>query len=91
VTVHTDAAVAHVLATHDVDAVVVGADAVLSDGRVVNKTGTRAAAIAAANEGGPCTPRPRPTRCGPTLPSGSRTATGMPCTTAALRSTRRST
>jgi translation initiation factor 2B subunit (eIF-2B alpha/beta/delta family) len=50
VTVHTDAAVAHVLATRDVDAVVVGADAVLADGSVVNKTGTRAAALAAARE-----------------------------------------
>ncbi|WP_135829238.1 NUDIX domain-containing protein [Halorussus halobius] len=50
VTLHTDAAVAHVLATEDVDAVVVGADAVLPDGRVVNKTGTRAAALAAARE-----------------------------------------
>ncbi|MFC4551390.1 MULTISPECIES: NUDIX domain-containing protein [Halorussus] len=53
VTIHTDAAVAHVLATEDVDAVVVGADAVLPDGRVVNKTGTRAAASAAAREGVP--------------------------------------
>jgi len=53
VTLHTDAAVAHVLATEDVDAVVVGADAVLPDGRVVNKTGTRAAALAAAREGVP--------------------------------------
>jgi translation initiation factor 2B subunit (eIF-2B alpha/beta/delta family) len=53
VTLHTDAAVAHVLATRDVDAVVVGADAVLADGSVVNKTGTRAAALAAAREGVP--------------------------------------
>jgi len=50
VTVLADAAVAHALATEDVDAVVVGADAVLPDGRVVNKTGTRAAALAAARE-----------------------------------------
>ncbi|USZ67063.1 NUDIX domain-containing protein [Halorussus salilacus] len=50
-TLHTDAAVAHVLATEDVDAVVVGADAVLPDGRVVNKTGTRGAALAAPREG----------------------------------------
>ena len=49
-TLHTDAAVAHVLATEDVDAVVVGADAVLPDGRVVNKTGTRGAALAANRE-----------------------------------------
>lgn len=53
VTLHTDAAVAHVLATEDVDAVVVGADAILPDGRVVNKTGTRAAALAADREGVP--------------------------------------
>jgi len=50
VTLHTDAAVAHVLATHQVDAVVVGADAVLADGSVVNKTGTRSAALAADRE-----------------------------------------
>ncbi|WP_132057999.1 NUDIX domain-containing protein [Halorussus amylolyticus] len=53
VTLHTDAAVAHVLATEAVDAVVVGTDAILPDGRVVNKTGTRAAALAAAREGVP--------------------------------------
>ena len=50
----TDAAVAHLLAVRDVDAVVVGADAVLPDGRVVNKIGTRAAALAADLEGVPC-------------------------------------
>lgn len=50
VTVHTDAAVAHVLGTEPVDAVVVGADTILPDGQAVNKTGTRAAAIAAAHE-----------------------------------------
>jgi len=53
ITVHTDAAIAHRLVTADVDAVLVGADAILPDGRVVNKTGTRAAAIAAAREGVP--------------------------------------
>jgi translation initiation factor 2B subunit (eIF-2B alpha/beta/delta family) len=51
VTLHTDAAMGHVLATEAVDAVVVGADAVLADGSVVNKTGTRLAALAAAREG----------------------------------------
>ncbi|MCU4927030.1 NUDIX domain-containing protein [Halobacteria archaeon AArc-dxtr1] len=51
VTLHTDAAVAHVLATESVDRVVVGADAIRSDGAVVNKAGTRALAIAAAREG----------------------------------------
>ena len=50
VVLHTDAAIAHVLATEEVDAVVVGSDAVLPDGRVVNKTGTRGAALAAARE-----------------------------------------
>ncbi|WP_267642084.1 NUDIX domain-containing protein [Haloarchaeobius amylolyticus] len=50
VTLVTDAGVAHTMATEDVDAVVVGADTVLPDGTVVNKTGTRAAALAAAHE-----------------------------------------
>ncbi|WP_247730503.1 NUDIX domain-containing protein [Halovivax limisalsi] len=53
VTLCTDAAVAHVLATESIDAVLAGADTILPDGRVVNKTGTRAAALAAANEGVP--------------------------------------
>ncbi|WP_121822876.1 initiation factor 2B [Halostella salina] len=53
VTLHTDAAAAHVLASADVDAVLVGADTVLPDGRVVNKVGTRAVALAAAREGVP--------------------------------------
>jgi translation initiation factor 2B subunit (eIF-2B alpha/beta/delta family) len=53
VTVHTDAAVAHVLAEESVDAVLVGADTVLPDGRVLNKTGTRTVAAAAAREGVP--------------------------------------
>ncbi|MFA9501984.1 NUDIX domain-containing protein [Natrinema sp. H-ect1] len=53
VTVHTDAAVAAVLAREDVDRVVVGADTVLPDGSVVNKTGTRTLAVAAAREGVP--------------------------------------
>jgi translation initiation factor 2B subunit (eIF-2B alpha/beta/delta family) len=48
VTLFVDAAVAHVLGTRDVDRVLVGADAVLPEGRVVNKVGTRTAAIAAA-------------------------------------------
>ncbi len=47
---HTDAAVADVLARRDVDLVLVGADAVGPDGTLVNKTGTRTAATAAANE-----------------------------------------
>lgn len=51
VVVFPDAAVAHALSVADVDAVLVGADTVLADGRVVNKVGTRAAALAAAHEG----------------------------------------
>ncbi|WP_254762298.1 NUDIX domain-containing protein [Natrinema marinum] len=53
VTVHTDAAAAHVLASEPIDRVVVGADTVLPDGSVVNKTGTRGLAIAADREGIP--------------------------------------
>ncbi|WP_121741845.1 NUDIX domain-containing protein [Natronorubrum halophilum] len=53
VAVHTDAAVAHVLSSEEVDQVVVGADTVLADGSVVNKTGTRTLALAAAREGIP--------------------------------------
>jgi translation initiation factor 2B subunit (eIF-2B alpha/beta/delta family)/8-oxo-dGTP pyrophosphatase MutT (NUDIX family) len=53
VTLFVDAAVGHVLATRDVDAVLVGADTVLRDGSVVNKAGTRTAAAAAAREGVP--------------------------------------
>lgn len=49
-TVHTDAAVGHVLAEESVDAVLVGADTLLPDGRVLNKTGTRTIAAAAARE-----------------------------------------
>lgn len=49
-----DAALAHAIATQDVDAVLVGADAVLPDGRLVNKVGTRGAALAAAREDVPC-------------------------------------
>lgn len=49
VTVHTDAAIAHRLATEPIDAVLVGADAVLPDARIVNKTGTRGLALAAAD------------------------------------------
>jgi translation initiation factor 2B subunit (eIF-2B alpha/beta/delta family) len=50
VTLHTDAATAHVLHEASVDIVLVGADTVLPDGSVVNKTGTRAAALAADRE-----------------------------------------
>ncbi|QSX00428.1 NUDIX domain-containing protein [Haloterrigena alkaliphila] len=55
VAVHTDAAAAHVLSSEDVDRVVVGADTVLPDGSVVNKTGTRALVLAATREGVPVT------------------------------------
>jgi len=50
VRVCADAAVAHVLAGGEVDCVLVGADTVLPDGRVVNKTGTRGMATAADRE-----------------------------------------
>jgi translation initiation factor 2B subunit (eIF-2B alpha/beta/delta family) len=50
VTLTTDTGFAHQLRTQDVDLFVVGADSVLADGRVVNKVGTRSAAIAAAHE-----------------------------------------
>jgi translation initiation factor 2B subunit (eIF-2B alpha/beta/delta family)/ADP-ribose pyrophosphatase YjhB (NUDIX family) len=53
VRVCTDAAVAGVLAGEEVDCVLVGADTVLPDGRVVNKTGTRGTAIAADRENVP--------------------------------------
>jgi translation initiation factor 2B subunit (eIF-2B alpha/beta/delta family) len=49
-TIAPDAAVAHALSTGDWDAVLVGADAILPDGAVVNKLGTRAFALAAARE-----------------------------------------
>jgi ribose 1,5-bisphosphate isomerase len=55
VTLHTDAAAAHLLVTEDVDRVVVGADTIRADGAVVNKTGTRGLAVAAAAEGVPVT------------------------------------
>ncbi|AFZ73464.1 NUDIX domain-containing protein [Natronobacterium gregoryi] len=55
VTVHTDAAVAHVLEREAVDRVLVGADTIRPDGAVVNKTGTRAAALAASHEAVPVT------------------------------------
>ena len=54
VTLTTDAALADRLAATGVEAVVVGADTVLADGRVLNKVGTRAAAAAAAAEGVDC-------------------------------------
>lgn len=45
-----DAASAHLLSVREFDCVVVGADAILPDGSVVNKVGTRATALAAARE-----------------------------------------
>ncbi len=53
VTLHTDAAIAHVLATEGIECVVVGADAILPNGDVANKTGTRSAALAGNHEGVP--------------------------------------
>lgn len=54
VTLTSDAALASQIADWRAEAVVVGADTVLADGRVLNKVGTRAAALAAAREGIPC-------------------------------------
>ena len=53
VTLCTDAAISAVIARAAVDAVIVGADAVLASGDVVNKTGTRSAALAAQHAGIP--------------------------------------
>lgn len=51
VTLTTDAALAHAVGEWGADAVLVGADAVRPDGSVVNKAGTRAAALAGTYEG----------------------------------------
>ena len=51
VTLTTDAAFAAELAAREVETLLVGADSVLADGRVLNKAGTRGAALAAAHEG----------------------------------------
>lgn len=48
-----DSAVAHMIASEGIDAVVVGADAVASDGSLVNKVGTHAALRLAADAGVP--------------------------------------
>ncbi|WP_338741092.1 NUDIX domain-containing protein [Haloplanus salilacus] len=53
VTLTTDTALPVELAEREVDAALVGADAVLADGSVVNKVGTRGLALAAAREGVP--------------------------------------
>ena len=53
VTVCTDAAIPPLLADGDIDLVLVGADTVRPSGAVVNKTGTRSAALAASREGIP--------------------------------------
>ncbi|MFC6874585.1 NUDIX domain-containing protein [Halobellus marinus] len=53
VTLTTEAALPSALATHEVDAVLVGADAVLPTGDVVNKTGTRVLVLAAREIGIP--------------------------------------
>ncbi|EMA50939.1 MULTISPECIES: NUDIX domain-containing protein [Halococcus] len=50
VTLAIDAAAAHLLCERVVDAVIVGADTVFSDGSVLNKVGTRAVAVAASHE-----------------------------------------
>ena len=51
VTLTSDAAFAHALAEWTADTLLVGADTILADGRVVNKAGTRSAAIAGSFEG----------------------------------------
>ncbi len=51
VAVGGDAAFGELLAAREVDALLVGADAVLPDGRVVNKVGTRGAVAVASAEG----------------------------------------
>ncbi|WP_311170599.1 NUDIX domain-containing protein [Halobellus ordinarius] len=53
VTLTTEAALPSALATHDVDAVLVGADSIAPTGDVVNKTGTRVLALAAREIGIP--------------------------------------
>ncbi len=77
VTLHTDAAVAHLLATEPIDCVLVGADTILADGRVLNKTGTRTAALAANYESIPVyvvAATDKITTRDPTLEFGSRSA-----------------
>jgi len=54
VTLTTDAAFGSELAEWDAGALLVGADRVLPDGRVVNKAGTRSAALSAAEAGIDC-------------------------------------
>lgn len=51
VTLTTDAGLAHALETWGADVLLVGADTVLADGRVADKVGTRAAAMATSFEG----------------------------------------
>ncbi len=47
VTVFPEAATAHLIANRDIDAVLVGADTILPDGHVINKTGTHMLAMLA--------------------------------------------
>ena len=77
VTVTTDAAFAGLVADRDVGAVLVGADAVLPDGTVINKAGTHGAAAVAAAAGADCYVvaasdkiRPRKTAAGTDGPGG---------------------
>lgn len=78
VTLHTDAAAAALLAREEIDRVVIGADTVLADGTVVNKTGTRSIALAAAHEDVPVTVTAASDKVTPretvTLESGAREA-----------------
>ncbi|MEF8814550.1 MAG: NUDIX domain-containing protein [Halovenus sp.] len=54
VTLTTDAAFPHELVVRDADLLLVGADSLLPDGRVVNKVGTRGGAAVAAAESPDC-------------------------------------
>jgi ribose 1,5-bisphosphate isomerase len=49
-----DAALGHVIAEHDPETVLLGADSVLADGTVLNKVGSRLAALAAADADADC-------------------------------------
>lgn len=53
VTLLPDSAIAHTLWSEGIDAVLVGADTVLADGRLINKVGTRGVALVAAYENVP--------------------------------------
>ena len=68
VTLLPDAALAAALASPAADVVLVGADTVLPDGSVVNKTGTRLVALAAREQGVPCYAAAATDKIGDTAP-----------------------